>query len=116
VERCDIVAYIPTTVDYPIMNLAQAAAILLYALSGFEGGNVAIAGPEMMDRLYENYRRMLEDIGYPKHKRDKTMMMFRRVYGRAMLNKREYYTMMGVLHETGLALERARNGTDGPER
>jgi tRNA/rRNA methyltransferase len=107
-EICDIVAYIPTSVEYPIMNLSQAAAIFLYELSGFEGGNVALAGRELTDVLYEHYRKLLDDIDYPDFKKDKTMMMLRRIYGRAMLNEREYYTMMGVLHEIELALERAK--------
>ncbi len=108
VERCDIVAYIPTSRDYPIMNLAQAVSIFLYELSGFKGGNVALADRVLMDRLYEHYGQLLDDIDYPEHKKDKTMMMLRRIYGRAMINRREYYTMMGVLHEIGLALERAK--------
>jgi tRNA/rRNA methyltransferase len=110
VERCDIVAYIPTSVEYPIMNLSQAAAIFLYELSGFEGGNVALAGRELMDVIYGHYGKLLDDIDYPGFKKDKTMMMLRRIYGRAMLNVREYYTMMGVLHEIELALERAKKG------
>lgn len=108
VERCDIVAHIPACGEYPIMNLAQAASIFLYELSGIRGGNVALADRESMGRLYGRYRALLDDIGYPGYKKDKTMMMLRRIYGRAMLNGREYFTMMGVLHEIGLALERAR--------
>lgn len=108
VERCDIVAYIPTSKDYPIMNLAQAASIFLYELSGFKGGNIALADRGLLDVFYEHYGKLLEDIGYPEHKKDKTMMMLRRIYGRAMLNPREYYTMMGVLREIELALERAK--------
>ncbi|HTY91201.1 MAG TPA: RNA methyltransferase [Methanocella sp.] len=108
VEKCDVVAYIPTANEYPIMNLSHAASVFLYELSGFTGGNVALAGREMMDRLYGHYDEMLDSINYPAHKKDKTLMMLRRIYGRAMLNRREYYTMMGVLHEIGLALERAK--------
>jgi tRNA/rRNA methyltransferase len=108
VEKCDIVAYVPTSSEYPIMNLAQATSIFLYELSGFTGGNVALADPKMMGRLYDHYGKLLEEINYPEHKKDKTLMMLRRIYGRAMLNRREYYTMMGVLHEIGLALERAK--------
>lgn len=108
VEKCDIVAYIPTSNDYPVMNLAHAASIFLYELSGFTGGNVALADRGQMDRLYDHYTDLLEEISYPEHKKDKTLMMLRRIYGRAMLNRREYYTMMGVIHEIGLALERAK--------
>jgi tRNA/rRNA methyltransferase len=110
VERCDIVAYVPTSKEYPIMNLSQAVTVFLYELSGFEGGNVSLAGREMMDVFYEHHEKLLDDIDYPDFKKDKTMMMLRRIYGRAMLNQREYYTMMGVLHEIELALERAKKG------
>ena len=110
VERCDIVVYIPASKDYPIMNLSQAVAILLYELSGFKGGNIALADRELMEKFYGHYRKLLDDINYPKFKKKKTLMMLRRIYGRAMLNPREYYTMMGVLHEIELALERARKG------
>jgi tRNA/rRNA methyltransferase len=110
VEKCDIVAYVPTSKEYPIMNLSQAVAIILYELSGFKGGNKALANRELMDVFYGHYEKLLESISYPKHKKDKTMMMLRRIYGRAMLNPREYYTMMGVLHEIELALERAKKG------
>jgi tRNA/rRNA methyltransferase len=90
------------------MNLAQAASIFLYELSGFKGGNIALADRELLGVFYEHYGKLLEGIGYPEHKKDKTMMMLRRIYGRAMLNPREYYTMMGVLREIELALERAK--------
>lgn len=112
VERCDIVAYIPTSPGYPIMNLAQAVAVMLYELSDFKGGNVSLAGEEPMNIFYEHFGSLLSDINYPDHKRDKTVVMVRRIFGRAMLNPREYYTMMGVLREIELALERARKGED----
>jgi len=107
-EQCDIVAYIPTSIDYPIMNMAQAVSIFLYELSGFKGGNIALATRESMDLFYGHFDKLLDDIHYPEHKKDKTMMMLHRVYGRAMLNSRECYTMLGVLREIELALERAK--------
>jgi tRNA/rRNA methyltransferase len=113
VERCDIVTYIPTSPEYPIINLAQAVAVMLYELSDFKGGNVAIAGEELMQVYYEHFAGLLDDINYPKHKKEKTMMMVRRIFGRAMLNPTECFTMMGILRETELALERARKGEGG---
>lgn len=110
VERCDMVAYIPTSKEYPIMNLSQAVTVMLYELSDFKGGNIALADKKLMDVFYKHYGGLLDKINYPGFKKKKTMMMFRRIYGRAMLNNREYYTMMGVLHEIELAMERARKG------
>lgn len=114
VERCDIVAYIPTSSDYPIMNLAQAVGVMLYELSDFKGGNIAMADEQLMNIYYDHFAALLDNAGYPKHKKEKTMMMIRRIFGRALLNPTECYTMMGVLREMELALERAKNGT-GPD-
>jgi tRNA/rRNA methyltransferase len=108
VERCDLVVYIPTSIEYPIMNLAQAATIMLYELSDFRGGNISLADGESMERLYGSYRELLERINYPEHKKEKTLLMLRRIYGRAMPGTREFFTLMGILRSIELALERAQ--------
>ncbi|MCD1293780.1 RNA methyltransferase [Methanocella sp. CWC-04] len=106
VERCDMVVYIPTSVEYPIMNLSHAATVILYELSGFEGGNIALADGKSLERLYSEFRELLVKINHPEHKRDKTLMMLRRVLGRAMLNNREFYTMIGIIRDVELKIER----------
>jgi tRNA/rRNA methyltransferase len=111
-EHCDIVAYIPASTEYPIMNLSQAVAIFMYELSGFEGGNIRLATSESMDLFYKHFDMLLDNIGYPEHKKDKTMMMIHRVYGRAMLNSRECYTMLGVLREIELAFKRREDNQE----
>ena len=40
---------------------------------------------------------MLREVGYPEHKLDNTVVMLRRIVGRAFLSAWEYHTLMGVL-------------------
>jgi tRNA/rRNA methyltransferase len=104
--RCDVVVSIPTSDDYPVMNISHAAAIVLYELAGMEGGDFPLASGEMLDLLYHNFESLLTTVNHPEHKRDKTLLMLRRIIGRAMINQREYYTLMGVLRDIELALAR----------
>lgn len=105
-ELCDLVVTIPASEEYPILNLSQAAVILLYELSGIEGGGFSLASKDLMEKLYVGFEGLLDDIDYPEHKKENTSIMFRRVLGRAMVGNVEYFTLMGVIRETKLALKR----------
>jgi tRNA/rRNA methyltransferase len=105
-SRCDIVINIPASDEYPILNMSHAVAIVLYEIAGIEGGDFPLASSEMLDLLYGHFENLLEEVNHPEHKRDKTLLMFRRVIGRAMLTNREYFSLMGVLRDIELALAR----------
>jgi TrmH family RNA methyltransferase len=104
--RCDIVLNIPAADEYPILNISHAVAIVLYEIAGMEGGDFPLASGEMLDLLYHHFENLLVEINHPEHKRDKTLLMLRRIIGRAMINQREYFTLMGVLRDIELALAR----------
>ncbi len=44
-------------------------------------------------------KTVLEDIGYKEHKKEKTLIMLRRILGRAELTAREVQTLRGVLRK-----------------
>ena len=104
--RCDIVINIPASDDYPILNISHAAAKVLYEIAGIEGGDIPLASGELLELLYHHLETLLEEINHPEHKRDKTLLMMRRIIGRAMISQREYFTLMGVLRDIELALAR----------
>ncbi|HUL61512.1 MAG TPA: RNA methyltransferase [Methanocella sp.] len=104
--RCDVVVNIPASAEYPILNISHAAAIVLYELAGMEGGDFPLASGELLELLYRNFESLLTEVNHPEHKRDKTLLMLRRIIGRAMINQREYFTLMGVLRDIELALAR----------
>jgi len=101
-KSCDIMLKIPTSYDYPSLNLSHAVGIVLYEIFSSRG---KISQPRPADRLekeklYEYFDRLLDSINYPEHKKENTKVMFRRIIGRAMLSKWEYHTLMGVLKKS----------------
>ncbi|MHC1567139.1 MAG: RNA methyltransferase [Candidatus Syntropharchaeia archaeon] len=98
--RCDIVVRIPTSHEYPVMNVSHAVTIILYELRDVESKNLKIAGRNDIDLLLDHYRRLFDEIRYPTHKKEKTLTMLRRIFGRAGLTEKEVRTLRGILRKT----------------
>jgi tRNA/rRNA methyltransferase len=94
---CDMVVSIPTAMEYPIMNLSHAAAVLFYELSRVENGSFDLASRETLLLLLERSRKLLQEVSYPEHKLEFTVLMLRRIFGRAELTEREARTLLGVI-------------------
>jgi tRNA/rRNA methyltransferase len=94
---CDMVVSIPTSDEYPVMNLSHAAAILFYELTNVENGNVEMASPESLALLGDRSRSLLEEVSYPGHKIEFAVLMLRRILGRAELTEREARTLLGLI-------------------
>ncbi|MEM2715725.1 MAG: RNA methyltransferase, partial [Candidatus Thermoplasmatota archaeon] len=97
-KKCDLIVKIPTTKEYPSLNLSHAVSILLYEIfmNKYKERKKVLADGKEKEKLYEFFRILLDEIDYPEHKKENTEIMFRRIIGRAMLSKWEYHTLMGV--------------------
>ncbi|HII91092.1 MAG TPA: RNA methyltransferase [Methanosarcina sp.] len=111
----DMLFTIPTSEIYPIMNLSHAVAVVLYELSDLEGGNSPLADGLDLQLLYEHLEELLEEIDYPHHKKDKTFLMLRRIFGRAGLTPREVQTLRGIIRKTERKMEYALKEPEGQE-
>lgn len=116
-DRLDILVNVPCSPKYPVLNVSQAATVLFYELYRiFDAPSVGrkqyISGLEMR-WLAEAFRELLETTGYPKHKRRKTEVLFRRVMGRALPTRWEFHALMGVLRRASKAVRRL-SGSPGP--
>lgn len=96
-EMCDIIVNIPTSPEYPSMNLSHAVSVVLYELSDITGGTTYLADHSDIELLYEHIDKVLDDVEYKEHKENKTKLMLRRILGRAELTGREVQTLRGVL-------------------
>ncbi|MFP8956214.1 RNA methyltransferase [Natrialbaceae archaeon A-CW3] len=113
--RVDEICTIPASAEYPVLNLGQAATITLYELRGLtldpsetqlpDVERVRAPGP-LLERLYDQWEALLVELNHPEEKREKTMRMIRRVYGRADPTTSEANRFLGVL----------RRATDRPDR
>ena len=96
---CDMLVSIPTSSDYPVMNLSHSAAVLFYELAQTEGDGckVEMASGQTQALLREKIAQLLRETDYPPHKVDFALIMLRRILGRAELTQREARTLLGLI-------------------
>lgn len=101
IKECDLLLTIPTSKEYPSMNLSHAVAVVLYELFScrfdrrIKDRNIGVVEKE---KFMEVFDKVLELIDYPDHKKEKARITFRRALGRARLTELEYHTLMGIVN------------------
>ncbi|HJJ42378.1 MAG TPA: RNA methyltransferase [Methanocorpusculum sp.] len=100
ISRCDIVCTIPTSEEYPILNISHAVGIVCYELSNIPRGYYMLAGKTEMDALYDHIARFLKEINHPIEKRETTVLLAKRILGRTKLTVREASTLHGIIRRT----------------
>jgi tRNA (cytidine32/uridine32-2'-O)-methyltransferase len=110
IARLDQVAAIPASEDYPVLNLGQAATVVLYELRQFGLADSQLPDPETdraqetaIEGLYDQIADLLEAMDYREVKREKTMRLVRRLIGRAHPTGREVRTLRGVIRRAATA-------------
>ncbi|SFK88263.1 RNA methyltransferase, TrmH family, group 1 [Halogranum rubrum] len=101
--QLDEVASIPADSRYPILNLGQAATVVLYELRDLTVEETQLPDVEHaradepeIDRLYDYFAEFLDASHFPEHQRDRSELMFRRLFGRAHPTDREVKTLLGL--------------------
>jgi len=110
-RRCDALVTIPADPEYPILNVAQAAAILLYeihAAKPSEGRGRRKASGMEKDKMNEALADLLAVTNYPPHKRERTRVMFRRLVTRAEPTTWEFHALMGSRAAKTIRRERGK--------
>jgi tRNA/rRNA methyltransferase len=124
--RCHALGVIPSAIEYPSLNLSQAALIFLYEMRGAilaaePGGAsppVPSTGepPPSQDRLEALYARLepaLEEIGFLQgSSREHMMRDLRRLFNRALLTGREVALLDGIARQMRWAARRGRPSAD----
>jgi TrmH family RNA methyltransferase len=100
VKRSDMICTIPTSDEYPILNLSHAVGVVCYELANLPLPSYALASPAEMGYLYRHIDRYLDAIHHPAFKRENTMILIRRILGRANLTIREASTLHGLLRRS----------------
>jgi TrmH family RNA methyltransferase len=100
IQKSDIICTIPSSKEYPILNLSHAVGIVCYELAHLQRGEYLLASREDMEHLYAHIDSYLTLIDHPDFKRQPTMLLIRRVLGRAMLTSREATTLHGLMRRS----------------
>jgi len=110
-RSCDVLVTIPASPENPILNVAHAAAVLLYeihAAKPADGRSRRTASAMEKEKLNEALADLLAVTNYPEHKRERTAVMFRRLMARAEPTTWEYHAFMGVLTRAAKTVRRER--------
>ena len=101
--RLDEVCSIPASAEYPVLNLGQAATILLYELRTLTIEETQLPAIEReradeaaIDRFYDFFETFHRSVDTREHKRERTQTMIRRLIGRAHPTEREIATLTGI--------------------
>lgn len=104
---CTHVIRIPTSPDYPSLNLAHAVLICCYELFLVSGTlpPPTELSPEasipMREKMFELWREALMSIGFMKgDKADHMMMGLRRIFARAPLTEKDIRILVGIARQT----------------
>ncbi|MFN6567788.1 RNA methyltransferase [Dendronalium sp. ChiSLP03b] len=114
---------IPTSENYPSLNLATAVAICCYELSqNTEQPETPIpsqtefAPLELVEVYYQQLESLLLKIGYLyPHTAASRMEKFRQLYNRAQLQTQEVAMLRGILRQLEWALEESQEGKGAEE-
>ena len=116
-ERLDELCSIPASADYPVLNLGQAATIVLYELRDVTVRRDqhpdelhARADEGAVEGLHEEFGTFLDASDHPAEKRHRVKRLFRRLVGRAHPTGREAKTLRGVFRNARQRIERADDG------
>ena len=97
---CSLIATIPTSHIYPIMNLSHAVGIMVYELSGASlTGKYKTTDLEDFNGLCNHFEEMLEDMEFDPFKKEKMTLMMKRIFGRADLTPCETKTLRGIFRK-----------------
>ena len=109
----DEVCSIPASADYPVLNLGQAATIVLYEFRTLTVEETQLPDPthdrapdDQIEGLHEQFGAFLEAIDHPEEKRGKAKRLWRRLLGRAHPTDREVVTLRGIFRRARQRAER----------
>ncbi|WP_138005331.1 RNA methyltransferase [Halalkalirubrum salinum] len=113
--QIDQICSIPASQEYPVLNLGQAATVLLYELRELTVEETQLpdaaqsrAEEADIERFYGYLSAFLDAQGYNDRKREKTTRLFRRLIARAHPTDREVHTLMGVFRRANAQLDHRR--------
>jgi TrmH family RNA methyltransferase len=115
-ERLDEICSIPASAEYPVLNLGQAATIVLYELRDVMLERTqhpdqlhSRADEQAIEGLHDEFATFLDTAAYPEEKRHRAKRLCRRLIGRAHPTGRETKTLRGVFRRARQRIERKQD-------
>lgn len=105
-SMCDLVVHVPTSNEYPVMNVTHAIAIVLYELSKtmYVGRKLRLANAILKHVAIKYFTEILELVEFPREKRPKAQLVFKRLLGKSFISQKEMQVMLAFLRKVHLKL------------
>lgn len=103
---CNYALTIPTSKNYPSLNLSHAACVVAYELfrqrdHGKDAIQKKMATKASMELLYSKMKELYLEIGFlDKINPERIMKLIRRIYDRSALEDREVRILLGIIKQT----------------
>lgn len=94
---CSMIATVPSSHIYPVMNLSHAVGILVYELSGANlTGKYKTVDFKEFEAMCAHFENVLEEMDFEPLKKEKMALMMKRIFARAELTPCEAKTLRGI--------------------
>jgi TrmH family RNA methyltransferase len=104
-SMCDVLVNIPTSEEYPVMNVTHAMAVILYELSkAYTRPKTKLASAKLREVALKYFSDILNFIDFPKEKEPKAKLAFKRILGKAFISQKEMQILLAFLHKVHLRL------------
>lgn len=100
-EQCDFVVRIPTSDDYPVMNITHAGAVLFYELCKQNQltDTETVGTRAQKETLEKVFKDMMGHLEYSTEDRERTMQCITNFVGRSFMHNHEANTLIGFFKE-----------------
>jgi len=96
IKLCDLIVYIPTSKDYPIMNLSHAVCVILYELfQTRKRKKIKIAKEKEKNILLEKFSKIVNR--FPLKNGEKVKLAFKRIVNRGKINDLEVKSLLSIM-------------------
>ncbi len=104
INMCDILVTIPASKKYPTLNVSHASVILFYELSknkkNKSNEHINFATKKEKEVISDYINKVLNRLEFKtKEKKDTQKKVWKRIIGKALLTKREAFSVMGFFRK-----------------
>lgn len=104
IQWCDFIVSIPSSKNYPALNLSHACAILFYELFQVLGKEETKLAPVIqpatkkdMEIVLMRFNHVLDKLSFStKEKKQTQKIVWKRVFSKALMNRREAFAVIGL--------------------
>ena len=105
ISKCDFIVTIPSSSKYPTLNVSHAASVILYEIFKKQdkkksNEHIIPATKKEKQVMMSYFNKILNKIEFStKEKKQTQKIVWKRLFGKAFLTKREAFAVIGFLRK-----------------